>query len=183
MSLLGGRLWIRGAALVLAVAGTAAGLSGCEYEDVGADPTPARTGTSRPAPPSPLPAGTELAGAERRNLDRLGSLLGARPDNIVLEGAGGLGGAGFRKSVKALEKGTYTVTAACVGAPTANISISQDGLRDGGRLELTLDCGKATTVLVDIAAGPVQAQGFSPATGPGTGEVAGFWMLPAAAGS
>jgi hypothetical protein len=173
---------MRAAALLLAVAGTAAGLAGCEYPDDVTDPTAAPTRTGRPARSLP-PADPGVATAEKRNLDDLGAVLGARPGGIVLEGVGGIGGAGLRKSVKALAKGTYTVTAACIGAPTGYISISQDGLRDGGKLELTLDCGKATQAQVELAAGPVQAQADRRMTGPGAGEVAGFWMVPAAPGS
>ena len=172
---------MRAAALLLAVAGTAAGLAGCEYPDDVSDPTAAPTRTGRP-PRSLPPADPGTTTAEKRNLDDLGAVLGARPGGIVLEGVGGIGGAGLRKSVKALSKGTYTVTAACVGAPTS-ISISQDGLRDGGKLELTLDCGKATQAQVELAAGPVQARAYRLMTGPGAGEVAGFWMVPAAPGS
>lgn len=168
---------------MLAAACAVMGLSGCEYADDGADPTSAPSRTSRPAPPSPLPTAPDLANVENRNFKDLGFLLGARPENFVLDGAGGLGGGGFRKSVGALAKGSYTITAACVGAPTSYLSISQDGLRDGGRLELNLDCGKATAAQVDITAGPVQVQGFYPTTGPGAGAVAGFWMVPAATGS
>ena len=173
---------MRGAALLLAVAGAAAGLSGCEYTDDVTDPTSAPTRTRRAAPPPPS-AGPELANAESRNLNDLGAVLGARPDGIVLEGAGGLGGAGLRKSVQALPKGTYTVTAACIGAPTGYLLVSQDTLPDGGRLELNLDCGKATQTQVNLAAGPVSAKAVRRMTGPGTGEVAGFWMVPAAPGS
>lgn len=184
MSLPGARRpWFRGAALLLAGACALTGLSGCEYADDGADPTSAPSRTSRPAPPSPLPAAPELANAENRNFKDLGPLLGAGPKSVVLEGVGGLGGVGFRKSVRALAKGRYTITAACVGAPSAYLSISQEGLRDGGRLELSLDCGKATKAQVDIATGPVQVQGFYPTTGPGIGAVAGFWMVPVATGS
>jgi len=184
MSLPGGRRpWFRAAGLLLAGACAVTGLSGCEYTDDGADPTSALSTTSRPAPPSPLPAAPDLANAENRNFKDLGPLLGAGPENVVLEGVGGLGGVGFRKSVRALAKGRYTITAACVGAPAAYFSISQEGLRDGGKLELNLDCGKATKAQADIAAGPVQVQGFYPTTGPGTGAVAGFWMVPAATGS
>lgn len=178
-----GRHWMRGVALLLAVAGAATALAGCEYSDDVGDPTAAPARTRRAAPPPPSPAGPELAMAESRNLHDLGAVLGARPDGIVLEGAGGLGGAGVRKSVKALPKGTYTVTAACVGAPTGDISITQDGLRDGGKLELALDCGKATQAQVDLAAGPVYAQAYRRTTGPGAGEVVGFWMVPATPGS
>ena len=174
---------MRGTALLLAVAGAAAGLAGCEYTDDLSDPTAAPTRSGRPARSLPPPVDPGVATAEKRNLDDLGAVLGARPGGIVREGVGGIGGGGLRKSVNALAKGTYTVTAACVGAPTSYISISQDGLRNGGKLELTLDCGKATQAQVELAAGPVQAQADRRMTGPGAGEVAGFWMVPAAPGS
>ena len=184
MSLPGGRSpWFRGAALLVAGACALTALSGCEYADDGADPTSAPARTSRPAPPSPLPTALDLANAENRNFKDLDPLLGAGPEIVVLEGVGGLGGSGFRKSVRELAKGTYTLTAACVGAPTASLYISQDGLRDGGKLELNLHCGKAKKAQVDIAAGPVQVQGFYPTNDPGTGAVAGFWMVPDATDS
>lgn len=110
MSLPGGRSpWFRGAALLVAGACALTALSGCEYADDGADPTSAPSRTSRPAAP-------DLANAENRNFKDLGALLGARPENVVLEVVGGLGGSGFRKSVRELAKGTYTITGACVGA-------------------------------------------------------------------
>lgn len=177
-----GTRWMRAAALLLAVAGTAAGLAGCEYPDDVTAPTAAPSRTGRAAPP-PVPAGPDIATAETRNLDELKAVLGARPAGIVLEGAGGMGGAGLRKSVSALAKGTYTVTAACTGAPKGYLSISQDELRDGGNLELTIECGKAMQAQVDLAAGPAHAQAERRMTGPGTGEVAGFWIVPAAPGS
>lgn len=183
MFLPGGNSWFRTAALLLAGACAVAGLSGCEYADDGAGPTSAPSGTSRPAPPSPLPAAADLANAENRNFKDLGTLLGARPGGDVLEGAGGLGGGGFNKSVKVLAQGTYTFAAACVGVPTAYFSITQDGVRDLGRRELTIDCGKASASQVDIAAWPVQVQVFHAATGPATGAAAGFWMVPASTGS
>lgn len=182
MSFPGGIPWFRGAALLLAGACAVTGLSGCEYADDGAAPTSAPSRTSRPTPPSPLPEATDLANAENRNFKDLGSLLGTGPHDAILEGVGGLGGGGFNKSAKTVAKGRYTVAAACVGAPTAHLSISQDGLRDGGRLDLSLDCGRTTRAQVDIATGPVQAQEFHPTAGPGTGAVAGFWMVPAATG-
>jgi hypothetical protein len=122
MSFPGGIPWFRGAALLLAGACAVTGLSGCVYADDGADPTSAPSRTSRPAPASPLPVSPDLADAENRNFKDLGSLLGPRPDDIVLEGVGGLGGGGFNKLVKTVAKGRYTITAACVGAPTAYLS-------------------------------------------------------------
>ncbi|BCW69151.1 hypothetical protein NicSoilB8_01950 [Arthrobacter sp. NicSoilB8] len=174
---------MRGAALLLAVAGAAAGLSGCEYADDVTDPTSAPTVSSRPAPPAPPPVDPGLAEAEQRNLGKLEGVLGTRPDGLVLGGAGGIGGSGFRISAAAVPKGTYTLTAACIGAPTALLTVSQDGLRGGGRAEVSLDCGTVETTRVELRAGPAQIQGFRPGTDPAAGEVAGFWMVPAAPGS
>jgi hypothetical protein len=174
---------MRGTALLLAMAGTAAGLAGCEYPDDVTDPTAAPTRTGRPARSLPPPVDPGVATAEQRNLDDLGAVLGTRPDGLVLGGTGGIGGSGFRYSTAAVPKGTYTLTAACTGAPNAFLTVSQDGLRGGGRAEMNLDCGAAATTRVDLRAGPVQIQGFRPGTDPAAGEVAGFWLVPAAPGS
>jgi hypothetical protein len=181
MSVRGGRLWIRATGLLLAAAGAAGGLSGCEYGVNGADPMPTRSGTSQSALPSPLPPAPDLADTGNRNVNDLETLLGARPAGVVLGGTGGLGAGGFRVSAERVAKGRYAVTAACVGAPTAVFSMSQNGLRGGARLELTLDCGKATRAQIDVRPGPVQVEEFRSTTVPGA--VAGFWMVPAAAGS
>jgi len=174
---------MRGAALLLAVAAGAAGLAGCEYTDDVTDPTSAPTRTRRPAPPPPPPVDPGLAEAEQRNLDKLEAVLGTRPGGIVLGGTGGIGGSGFRISKPAVPKGTYTLTAACIGAPNGLLTVSQDGLRGGGRAEMSLDCGAAKTTRVELSAGPVQIQGFRPGTDAAAGEVAGFWMAPAPPGS
>ena len=181
-SLCGGRPWVRGTALLLAVAGAGAGLAGCEYTDDVSDPTAAPAVPSRPAPP-PAPVNPGLAEAEQRNLGELQAVLGARPDGLVLGGTGGIGGSGFRHSAAAVPQGTYTLTAACTGAPNAFLTVSQDGLRGGGRAEMNLDCGAAATTRVDLGAGPVQIQGIRPGTDPAAGEVAGFWLVPAGPGS
>ena len=179
----GGRPWARGTALLLAVAGAGAGLAGCEYTDDVSDPTAAPAVSSRQAPPPPAPVNPGLAEAEQRNLGELQAVLGTRPDGLVLGGTGGIGGSGFRHSAAAVPQGTYTLTAACTGAPNAFLTVSQDGLRGGGRAELNLDCGAAATTRVDLGAGPVQIQGFRPGTDPAAGEVAGFWLVPAVPGS
>ena len=181
-SLGGGQHWMRGAALLLAVA-TAAGVAGCEYPDDVTDPTAAPTRASRPARSLPPPADPGVTTAEQRNLGELEAVLGTRPGGIVLGGTGGIGGSGIRLSKVAVPKGTYTLTAACIGAPNALLMVSQDGLRGGGRAEMSLDCGAVETTRVELRAGPVQVQGFRPGTGPGAGEVAGFWIVPAAPGS
>ncbi|MFE4226602.1 hypothetical protein ACFRJ8_01800 [Arthrobacter sp. NPDC056886] len=180
-----GKHWMRGAALLLAVAGTAAGLAGCEYPDDVTDPTPAPTRAGRPARslPPPPPVDPGLADAEQRNLGELEAVLGARPGGLVLGGTGGIGGSGFRISAAAVPKGTYTLTAACIGAPNALLTVSQDGLRGGGRAEMNLDCGAAQTTRVELRAGPAQIQGLRPGTDAAGAEVAGFWMVPVAPGS
>ncbi len=182
-SLGGGRHWMRGAALLVAVAGTAAGLAGCEYPDDVTEPTAAPTRAGRPARSMPPPVDPGIATAEKRNLGELEAVLGTRPGGIVLGATGGIGGSGFRHSAAAVPKGTYTLTAACIGAPNALLTVSQDGLRGGGRTEMNLDCGAAETTRVELRAGPVQIQGLRPGTDTAGGEVAGFWMVPAAPGS
>lgn len=174
---------MRGAVLLLAVAGTAAGLAGCEYPDDVADPTaaPTRAGRAAPAPPPRVDPG--LPAAEQRNLGRLEAVLGTRPGGLVLGGTGGIGGSGFRHSAAAVPKGTYTLTAACIGAPHALLTVSQDGLRGGGSAEMNLDCGAVETTRVELRAGPVQVQGLRPGTDAAGAEVAGFWMVSAAPGS
>lgn len=173
-----GSTWMRGAALLLAAAGAAGGLSGCEYADDVSTAAPAVS--SRPAPPPLPPVDPRLAEAEARNLGELDAVLGARPDALVLGGAGGIGGSGFRHSAAAVPKGTYTLTGACVGAPNAYLILSQDGLRGGGSAEMSLTCGAAAATQVELSAGPVQVQGFRYSTDPAAGEVAGFWLVPAA---
>ncbi|MCB5274597.1 hypothetical protein BJG92_02134 [Arthrobacter sp. SO5] len=43
-------------------------------------------------------------------------------------GAGGLGGGGFRRAIGAADKGAYTVTAVCVGAPHVAVErLSEQG--------------------------------------------------------
>ncbi|SDL72301.1 hypothetical protein SAMN04487916_11379 [Arthrobacter sp. ov407] len=174
---------MRSAALLLAVACTAAGLAGCEYKDDVTDPTAAPTRAGRPTRSLTPPVDPGLAEAEQRNLGELEAVLGTRPAGLVLGGTGGIGGSGFRNSAAAVPKGTYTLTAACIGAPNALLTVSQDGLRGGGRAEMNLDCGAAETTRVELRAGPVQIQGFRPGTDPAAGEVAGFWIVPAAPGS
>lgn len=182
-SLGGGRHWMRGAALLLAVAGAAAGMAGCEYPDDVTDPTPAPTRAARQARSLPPPADPGVASAEQRNLGKLEAVLGTRPGGLVLGGTGGIGGSGFRISAAAVPKGTYTLTAACIGAPNALLTVSQDGLRGGGRAEMNIDCGAAQTTRVELRAGPAQIQGLRPGTDAAGAEVAGFWMVPVAPGS
>jgi hypothetical protein len=179
MSRLGGRHWIRGAALLLAVVCSGSVISGCEYTDDFADTTAAPTRSSRPAPPRPPTADPDLAKDEATNMDDLDVLLGPPPGGIVVAGAGGLGGSGFRKSVSAVGKGSYMVTAACIGTPKASLFLSQSDRRSETSQELALDCGSSASMKLDLEDGPVLAQGIRRTVDAGAGSVIGFWMTPA----
>ena len=84
---------------------------------------------------------------------------------------------GFSVSSKVVRAGRYEVSAACVGAPDAHLSVFQ-GAREGGTLLVrSLDCGIATGALLDLESGEVSAHlvrygGGAP--GPATGAVAGI---------
>ncbi|MEV7133174.1 hypothetical protein AB0N24_09835 [Arthrobacter sp. NPDC093128] len=93
--------------------------------------------------------------------------------------AGLLGRRDNRKSVRALDKGSYTVTAACIGIPNAVLHISQSNLRGGTTHELALDCGTTATTTLELEDGPVLAQGIRMTPEPGAGSVVGFWIVPA----
>lgn len=168
--------------MLLAVAAVAAGLAGCEYaDDVGALPT-ASGAPSRPPPArAPLPTrDPELVAAETRNLLELGTVLDGSQEGLLFGGSGGIGdttSGGLATSGLVRRAGQYKVTAACVGAPDAHLSVIQ-GAREGGTLlELSLDCGIAAEALVDLVPGTVSAHlvrhgGGVP--GPRTGAVAGI---------
>jgi hypothetical protein len=174
--------WTVRAALLLAVAAAATALAGCEYaDDVGLAPAasggPARSYPARP----PLPArDPELLAAETRNLSELGAMLGDAPDGLLVGGSGGLGdtsGGGFSTSGTVTRTGEYKVSAACLGAPDAQLSVTQNARQGGTRLELSLDCGSVSEALVNLETGTVSASllrygGGVP--GPGTGAVAGI---------
>lgn len=180
MSGSGGIHWRHGGALLAAVLAVS-GLVGCEYaDDVGLSSSPdspsARSFPSRPPLPTQDP---QLAIVEARNMADLDRILGAPAEELLIGGAGGLGGSGFRTSIRTADKGIYTVTVACVGAPDAHLSISQDIRRGGPGLELDLDCGTLTEAMVDLEAGAVWAQLTRRSMNPGTGGVAGIRVVPA----
>jgi hypothetical protein len=172
----------RRTAVWLAVAAVAAGLAGCEYADdvdelPAASSAPSRSDAARAPLPTRDPA---LVAAETRNLLELGSVLDGSAEGFLFGGSGGIGdttSGGFATSGLVSRAGQYKVTAACVGAPDAHLSVIQ-GAREGGTLlELSLDCGSAAEALVDLVPGSVSAHlvrygGDVP--GPGTGAVAGI---------
>ena len=172
---------VRAALLLFAVA--AAGLAGCEYVDGPASTPPVSAPASPPTvsgTASPVPArDREIAAAGTRNLALLDAVLGA-PDGMLFGGMGGIGdtgSGGFMASGTVSRAGQYNVTAACVGAADAQLSVSQNARAGGTLLELSIGCGGAVEALVDLEPGEVSAHlvrygGSVP--GPWTGAVAGI---------
>lgn len=181
MSATGGMHRTRRTAVLLVVAAVAAGLAGCEYADDVGEPPPVSAAPSRSYPArAPLPTrDPEVVAAETRNLLELGNVLFGSSEAYLFGGSGGIGGAGtggFATSGPVRQAGQYKVTAACVGAPDAHLSVTQ-GAREGGTLlERSIDCGSAAEALVDLVPGTVSAHliRYGGVPGPGTGAVAGI---------
>lgn len=179
MSAIGGMHRARRTAVLLAA--VAVGLSGCEYaDDVGA-PWAASSAPSRSHPArAPLPTrDPEVVAAETRNLLELGTVLHGSPEDFLFGGSGGIGdtpSGGLSASGPIRKAGQYKVTAACVGAPDAHLSVTQ-GARGGGTLlERSIECGILAEALVDLEPGTVSARLIrygDGVPGPGTGAVAG----------
>lgn len=79
---------------------------------------------------------------------------------MLIGGAGGVGNVGLTTSAPVTEAGRYAVTAACIGAPGAQLTVTQ-GARQGGTastlLELNLECGGVAGAEVDLETGSVPA--------------------------
>jgi hypothetical protein len=172
----GGRQRRRAAAPLLVLALAAAALSGCEVGDDVGIPAPDSSPSVRPSSARPpLPDhDPEVAARQARNQAEVERILGDPPGALLMGGGGGIGGSGFRSSGTALGKGTYAVTVACAGTPNALLAISQDGGRDGGRLELSVECGRVVEAAVDLETGSATVQIIRNTTDPGLGAVAGF---------
>jgi len=182
MSATGGMHRTRRTAVLLAAAAVAAGLAGCEYaDDVEALPAaPSAPGRSYPARAALPTRDPELVAAETRNLLELGAVLDGSPEGLLFGGSGGIGdttSGGLSTSGLVKQAGQYKVTAACIGAPDAHLSVIQGARQGGTLLELGIDCGSMAEALVDLVPGSVSAHlvrygGAVP--GPGTGAVAGI---------
>jgi len=193
----GGDRWPRVIALLLVLASSAFALSACEYQDASPvtsespdvvsppEPSPAPTAEpsasiSPPSPPLVPKADPALAQVQVRNQAQLDSRLGLPPDGLVLGGSGGLGNDGFRSSTTEVPKGSYTVTAECVGTLKASLTIFQSDPRKGTTHDVTLDCGTTARAKLDLEPGPVSVRITRMTTEPSRTAVAGFWMAPAA---
>ena len=115
---------------------------------------------------------------EVKNYGELDRLLKAVPGPAILFEEGPLDGPvrGFGAMEKVPAAGEYTVTAACVGATGARVSVGQE--HPGAPfqpLELALDCAGTTSKVVELEQGYVFAHLVLPGPGdtPCTGAVGG----------
>jgi hypothetical protein len=197
----GGNRWSRAIALLLVLASSGIALSACEYQDDSPAPAvPSAVVSPSASPPVPKaspalidtpavisppahpPVPKEdpiLARVRARNQVQLEKRLGLAPDGLVLGGSGGLGDGGLRASATEIPKGSYTITAECVGMHKASLTISQPDQRGGTTREAALDCGTTERVKLGLGAGPVSVRITPMATDPDHTAMAGFWMVPA----
>jgi hypothetical protein len=115
---------------------------------------------------------------EVKNYGELDRLLKAVPGPAILFEEGPLDGPvrGFGALEKVQAAGQYTITAACVGATGAKVSVGQE--HPGAPfqpLELALDCAGTTSKVVELEQGYVFAHLVLPGPGdtPWTGAVGG----------
>ncbi|MHC6595051.1 hypothetical protein [Arthrobacter sp. C152] len=152
------------------------GAPGCSYDyPEPAHPSAAglQAEASRPPYTDPLVLEREVG-----NYARLDRLLKAVPGRVLLFEEGPLDGParGFGATAPVPAAGLYTVTAACVGAAGATVSVGQE--QPGAPFrpeELPLDCAGTATRVMALQQGYVFAHLLLPAAGdtPWTGAVGG----------
>ncbi|MDQ0732345.1 hypothetical protein QFZ57_003139 [Arthrobacter sp. B1I2] len=153
------------------------GSAGCSYEY----PEPVNTPAFDPAPLSESPqAYVDPLVLERevKNYAELDRILRAVPGPVLLFEEGPLDGPvrGFGTAEKVPAAGRYSVTAACVGASGATVSVGQE--HPGAPFQptaLSLDCAGTSSQVIDLEKGYVFAHLVLPGPGdtPWTGAVGG----------
>lgn len=133
----------------------AAGLAGCEYaDDVGPAPSAAgRTGSG--VTPMPIPLASvdpELMAEMDRNMATLDLAMVEVPVGLA-GAAGGIGKGGLEFTTSVTETATYKVTAACIGAPGAKLSVSSAS--SNTRLEFTTPCAELFSRDIELRPGPL----------------------------
>lgn len=163
------------------------GTAGCVYEYPEPSHTPesapgrAREPTVEPALGTAVPkpySDSQVLEQEAVNYARLDRILGAMPEPVLLSEVGPLDGPlrGFGNTGKVPAAGRYTVTAACVGASGAKVSVGQEHPGAPFRpVELALDCAGAASQVIALEQGYVFAHLSLPGPGdtPWTGAVGG----------
>lgn len=174
MPVLGGRKAVSCSAGLMMALLVAGGLASCAYEGEGDSEPTAAERVARPAP-SLEGAGPEILSVQSSNYAELEKRLAAGRGSVVLDESGPVDGpgVGFSKAATVKIAGTYTVTAACVGIPEAQILVGRPG--SSGYLSLRLDCSAVLSHTVELQAGPVNAHLIrQDPNGPWTGAVAGL---------
>ena len=162
-------------------------LAGCSYDypEPGHPPTRGTDPLNKPTSAPDASAGSLavyvdplVLEREVKNYGELDRLLKAVPGPAILFEEGPLDGPvrGFGAMEKVPAAGDYTVTAACVGATGATVSVGQEHPGAPFRpVELALDCAGATSQVIALEQGYVFAHLVR--TGPGdtpwTGAVGG----------
>ncbi len=176
MSGLGGTQTVRCVAALIVGMLLASGMTACAYEDVGGT-QPAAAGPSHPPAPSMPAKDPGVLGVEARNYAELHQRLAEAPGSALLADAGPADGPGigFSKAATVASAGPYTVTAACVGTPHAQIFLSQDTNGGTEHMVFEVDCLRTQSQIVRLQKGYVSAQLTRPdPTGAWTGAVAGI---------
>ncbi|WP_202129147.1 hypothetical protein [Pseudarthrobacter sp. ATCC 49987] len=163
-------------ALIIAMP-LAGGLAACAYED-GDDPQPTAAGASlRPGPTLPA-KDPDILAVEARNYAELDQRLARVPGSVLLADTGPADGpgVGFSKGATVTTAGPHTVTAACVGIPQAQISLSQYTVGGGEDKVFEVDCSGTQTQVFQLQKGYIGAQlvGRRDPAGAWTGAVAGI---------
>jgi hypothetical protein len=182
MSRFGGNRQGRCGKILLAAVLLVAGVTGCEYStggDAAPPPGPRLVTTQAPRVPHPTenPEQEALEAGNRAKLERL--LGAAAPATAVLADSGLVGGPGigFSRNAQVKTAGSYTVTAACVGAPDAQLTLSQD-VQAGDALDLSIDCAAVSTRVIRLHRGPLLARLARLPSGSVSGAVAGVRVTP-----
>lgn len=112
-----------------------------------------------------------------RNYAELERFLATAPGSALLDEAGPADGpgVGFTQAAAVPTAGPHTVTAACVGIPHTQISLSQNTDTGTEHVVFEVDCTGPQTQVVQLRQGYVSAQLSRPdPNGPWTGAVAGL---------
>ncbi|UKA52441.1 hypothetical protein LFT45_11740 [Arthrobacter sp. FW305-BF8] len=172
MSGLGGT---RQARILLAGLLVSGSMAGCEYATERDTPTDAVSpATRRPPQPADDPALAARIASNRTKLDQL--LGGAPATGLVLADSVLVGGQsmGSSKTGQVPAAGQYTVTFACVGAPDAQLTVSQANQGGSEIVETAFDCGEVSEHAAKLERGPIQARLLRLESGHPSGAVAGF---------
>lgn len=181
-----------GTALAVCLLGLPCGIAGCVYDY----PEPLQSTTAPGPPPTPTagrPSHTgtlqpysdpQILEQEAKNYAELYRLLRASPGPSILFEVGPLDGPvrGFGGTAGVPASGLYTVTAACVGAIGAKVSVGQEHPGAPFRpAELALDCTGTTSEVMALEQGYVFAHLILPRPGdtPWTGAVGGVRVIAA----